>query len=748
MAVLGSQRADHRPPEGAATRHSTMNHQGEGQRGHKEDVREKHRGSEHTMDPFKVLGVQAGSVRVAADLDRVRQRSKELYKRYVHEKKDKEARRVEKAFELIKQKFKRHESASKTAVQSNGGASKAARQSNESAPKAARRSAESASNAARQSNESASKTARQSNESASKNARQRTCSSRGTATPSRGTATPSRGTATPMLAKGVKLFGKRLSTARQPRGPSGTDKQAIVSAAVVAPKSGSAGAPGLTSVVCQCGAQIPRRSRQVAGSLCPACRIRVMDPFNPVLEGHSGMIKLVLVQPPAVPKTARQEARLKIDLNLPRLHSWRKQGQSIEVRMVSLNTNDSHQCWPKALTFTLNDKQVFEIKPPHSLHVRRDLPHQISALLHPGRNRIYVNLKDDYVQRFALAIVRTTSLTLRQLCKKMKLLNEEQCKQRIIELLFSSVLESTGEDVNCVGHDRCRVLCPITLTRIETPARGYKCRHLQCFDLVAYLVSNLRMGAFNKRWLCPVCDMVIKPPKDLFIDTFAVRILKKAEADADELTFAQDGSWWVSRRIEPGSPGDDDEEARESEDAALRARSLQRNSSAEDGLMSTQGTAWVPPDTPDGLLPPDTPLGLRASASMESFPGSLESFPCNGSDDGASSVVLSSVSGEEDLELDDEDDKGCDAISALGATPGETPGGSPSQDSNCSAAVCDPYAICSPVEDCPVEDCPVEDCPVEDCPVEDFEDDELGCASGTVDIIPNGKRMCISDDDL
>ena len=35
--------------------------------------------------------------------------------------------------------------------------------------------------------------------------------------------------------------------------------------------------------------------------VCPACRIRGMDPFNKMLEERRGMLKLVIVQPPVVP---------------------------------------------------------------------------------------------------------------------------------------------------------------------------------------------------------------------------------------------------------------------------------------------------------------------------------------------------------------------------------------------------------------------------------------------------------------
>ena len=50
-----------------------------------------------------------------------------------------------------------------------------------------------------------------------------------------------------------------------------------------------------------------------------------------------------------------------------------------------------------------------------------------------------------------------------------------------------------------------RFRCPITCKRMSLPARGHDCRHLQCFDLEAYLRLNGDRGL----WQCPVCKYVL-----------------------------------------------------------------------------------------------------------------------------------------------------------------------------------------------------------------------------------------------
>ena len=43
--------------------------------------------------------------------------------------------------------------------------------------------------------------------------------------------------------------------------------------------------------------------------------------------------------------------------------------------------------------------------------------------------------------------------------------------------------------------------CPITYRKINIPARGHDCKHIQCFDLESYLKFNVDKG----NWKCPVC---------------------------------------------------------------------------------------------------------------------------------------------------------------------------------------------------------------------------------------------------
>lgn len=277
-----------------------------------------------------------------------------------------------------------------------------------------------------------------------------------------------------------------------------------------------------------------------------------MDPYNIVREGRPGVIKLDLVQPPLVEASARQRATFEFSRDLPKLQEWRTHGQQIEVRMCTLDDYSSHQKWPRTLCLHINDQKVLDIVPPEPGHRRRDVPQNISAHLRGGVNHFRVTIQDDYVQRFAFAVVRTTPQSPRQIGKLVPVLSRDQCRQRVVDLLFSSMLEGSGAEVQCPGYDRSRLLCPVSLVRMKTPARGFRCRHLQCFDLQTYLSTNYRIAAFNRRWRCPVCDVELKPT-DLFIDTYLLQVQEQAGIDSEEVAFDSLGEWTVTARADRDS---------------------------------------------------------------------------------------------------------------------------------------------------------------------------------------------------
>lgn len=293
--------------------------------------------------------------------------------------------------------------------------------------------------------------------------------------------------------------------------------------------------------------------------LCPKCRFLEMDPFNAVVEGNRGILSLTFVE----------DSKFKFKVDLPKLQKWRKKEYNIEARMCCLDSCRVKQVWPKSLSFEINRQKSFEIKEPEPGHKRRDLPQNVSADLRPGENQIRVKLEDDHVTNFVLALVLTMPQTPECLSLHVARERKSTCQQRIRDLLSTNGSSTVGlnGEVQCLSSNRIRLHCPITFSQIQTPVRGWKCQHFQCFDLEGYLISNRRMKAVNNRWSCPVCNIVLKPPADLCIDTYFDDILESTRKHKDDdncfVEFDAKGEWRlgfdeIAEQVSsPGTPPDE-----------------------------------------------------------------------------------------------------------------------------------------------------------------------------------------------
>eukprot|EP01118_Nematostelium_gracile_P018386 TRINITY_DN8151_c0_g1_i1.p1 TRINITY_DN8151_c0_g1~~TRINITY_DN8151_c0_g1_i1.p1 ORF type:complete len:169 (+),score=14.56 TRINITY_DN8151_c0_g1_i1:59-565(+) len=87
---------------------------------------------------------------------------------------------------------------------------------------------------------------------------------------------------------------------------------------------------------------------------------------------------------------------------------------------------------------------------------------------------------------------------------------------------------------------RLSLRCPLTQSRLITPAKGKQCRHLQCFDLTAYLTMNRNNPSFE----CPVCQRSL-PPSELLKDEFVHHLLQQLPKDLSDVDINPDGSWTI-----------------------------------------------------------------------------------------------------------------------------------------------------------------------------------------------------------
>lgn len=211
------------------------------------------------------------------------------------------------------------------------------------------------------------------------------------------------------------------------------------------------------------------------------------------------------------------------------------------------NCRPLHMAWPRSMEFWVNSSKVIRVKPPVRFHKRRDVPQNISAYLRRGDNELKLFFEDECLSDFVIGVVRTVSRPYRGLKEHAKRIELDDCMDRICALLTARPstdgVSGSVDGVDCVGDERLRLVCPITLVRpTSSPTRGDACRHFQCFDLDAYLLSNHRTKAFNSRWRCPICSLSLMP-QDLRVDSFVLSLLAATAPTADEVLLAPDGSW-------------------------------------------------------------------------------------------------------------------------------------------------------------------------------------------------------------
>eukprot|EP00929_Paragymnodinium_shiwhaense_P051776 TRINITY_DN25_c0_g2_i1.p1 TRINITY_DN25_c0_g2~~TRINITY_DN25_c0_g2_i1.p1 ORF type:complete len:1173 (+),score=392.10 TRINITY_DN25_c0_g2_i1:151-3669(+) len=626
-----------------------------------------------TQTAAKVLGFPGG-IRSSADFEKVRQRSKELYKRYATEKREKDAKRVLQAFEILKEWWKK-----KTGSSSGGGGGDPSPKASSGSPQASPSpeaggrpkavangsgqsrppSANGSSAKPSLSSSTASKTSSSSNAAASQlqrtvsnssahsrqssSAPQRSSrhpqskrheqpqlarsSSGGLSQPSL-TRSSSGGTSTvmpgavgdrkraaPAPSAGLCLSltgGKKAKKVEAKAQPQPKANGLDLLASKLPPSAASVSRAAGTTFVCTCGQSfksntLPRCVPLTEAFKCPPCRFRAMDPLNPVFDGHHGLLRMIVVHPPAVPKEARGEATFKFSVNTPKLAEWRQKGHDLEVRMCLMSNNQIVHTWPKSMFFNVNGQQAFAVEAGIAGHKRRDTPNRIASHLKPGKNIIEVKMLDAHVQRYAIAVVRTLPHKTRELIKRVKPFSEDQGKERMANMIFSSLLSGSGEEVQCAGSDCCSLLCPITLSRMHLPARGHKCEHLQCFDLQGYMISNSKMENFNNRWRCPVCNLEIRPPKDLYIDKYMMKILAETDKKDEEVKLDESGKWTVTATASD-EPAEDDSDGEFPFDASVFKNSAQADDE-EDVLVVTapaggDATPGASPDVEDVAMGP------------------------------------------------------------------------------------------------------------------------------------------------
>lgn len=138
-----------------------------------------------------------------------------------------------------------------------------------------------------------------------------------------------------------------------------------------------------------------------------------------------------------------------------------------------------------------------------------------------------------------------------------KRLNQNVSRHRSLEVTKQEVIKklSGGEDDIAMDRLNISLLDPLCKTRMTTPSRCQDCTHLQCFDLLSYLMMNEK----KPTWQCPVCSSNC-PYDRLIVDDYFLDMLAKVDKNTTEVELKEDGSYDVIKEEAFCISDDDDDD--------------------------------------------------------------------------------------------------------------------------------------------------------------------------------------------
>ena len=225
-------------------------------------------------------------------------------------------------------------------------------------------------------------------------------------------------------------------------------------------------------------------------------------------------------------------------------------------------------------------------------------------LLRVGRNKITITSFDPqgHILVLALTETRTPNAVVEQV-KRDKTMPYSVAHQH----MKASFGEWDEDDDLVPGPAVLPLTCPLTMTRLTTPARGQKCRHLECFDLNAYI--ELARTTQHPRWTCPLCNGPARPHQ-LQVDSWVMDVLEKSPSDRLEVEVQPDGQFGaVPERPPPGSGNS----ARKRKAAAAAALELDDDDEAAPSAIAAGAAAAAAAAA--GIPAMRSGLGAAASAS-------------------------------------------------------------------------------------------------------------------------------------
>lgn len=285
--------------------------------------------------------------------------------------------------------------------------------------------------------------------------------------------------------------------------------------------------------------------------ICPWCRLMHMDPWYPTVK--------ILARPKKVMTLSSGICEMEFTL----AKSPKDEDYQVQLRCVSLDNCAFYPMFPDTCKATVNGKPAIALDPPKYLHVRREENKTITAHCHQGTNKVIINYQHPkQVAGWVFVVVQTRRVTMETIARSVAELAMDQGRKRTLEILQGHAEAEEDEELKVVipKKEEISLRCPLTLTRIDIAAHGKHCRHLQAFDLQAFLVVNTQNKNMQTRWQCPVCQGPARP-EELYLDLFFQSILVADDTkNVVKIKVEPNGSYFPLQEDESEPPESSDEE--------------------------------------------------------------------------------------------------------------------------------------------------------------------------------------------
>ena len=280
--------------------------------------------------------------------------------------------------------------------------------------------------------------------------------------------------------------------------------------------------------------------RDASAYKCAQCRVVALDPFLripslPESQARGGMLaECIIGHTPEL-----------LTFTLSTRECQLLQGGPLKVRLTSFPgcSKKRNHCWPKQTGVWINGDRVNIVQYPPAFNGRewkdRNLDERLFLCnLRPGNNSVQVSPGQAPFVKHVLSIMILEETNVCELLRFLKANARElddMSRQRIRNFFVSERGGLGGDDELMATSIQVTLLCPLTRVLMSTPARCQACRHLEAFDLEAFL--ECQRAAKFPHWRCPICDAEGLPSM-LVIDTFLQEAIYRSSMTVSSYNIA------------------------------------------------------------------------------------------------------------------------------------------------------------------------------------------------------------------